>query len=147
MSRRASPDGRRPPADVAPYTVSVLVMPAQVNHLGVMHGGHMVSFMDMAAWVVATRAVEEGQTVVFKAVDDLVWSASVRAGEVCSVTARLTAVGTTSLTVALEAETEDPARKVVRPVCRARFTMVTVDADGAAEPVRLAAVAGAGEVR
>jgi acyl-CoA thioesterase YciA len=147
VSRGAAPDGARPAWDVAPWTLSVLVMPAQINSLGVMHGGHMVSWMDMAAWVVATRAVEDGQTVLFKAVDDLVWSASVRAGEVCSVTARLAAVGTTSLTVELEAETEDPARKVVRPVCRARFTMVTVDADGAAEPVRLAAVARAGEVR
>ena len=40
-----------------PYVLSTLVMPAHANHLGVMHGGHMMSWMDMAAWVVATRAV------------------------------------------------------------------------------------------
>jgi acyl-CoA hydrolase len=121
-----------------PYTVSMLVMPAQVNHLGVLHGGHMMSWMDMAAWVVATRAVEPDQTVLFKAVDDCVWSAPVHAGEVCSVTARLAAVGTTSLTVELFAATEDPRLGTTREVCRSRFTMVTVDAAGAAEPVRLA---------
>ena len=44
-------------ADAEPYVLSILVMPAQANHLGVMHGGHMMSWMDMAAWVVATRAV------------------------------------------------------------------------------------------
>jgi acyl-CoA thioesterase YciA len=123
---------------VEPYTLSILVMPAQANHLGVMHGGHMLSFMDMAAWVLAARAIEEGQRVMFKAVNDCVWTAPIHAGEVCHVTATLEAVGTTSLTVALEASAEDPGRKVTRPVCSSRFTMVTVGEDGRAEPVRLA---------
>lgn len=129
-------------APEASYTLSVLVMPAQVNHLGVMHGGHMLSFMDMAAWVLATRAVVPDQTILFKAVDDCVWSAPIHAGEVCSVTARLAEVGRTSLRIDLEAVAEDPAAKTRWPVCRARFTMVTVGAGGAAEPVRLAEARG-----
>ncbi|MGE3235636.1 MAG: acyl-CoA thioesterase, partial [Thermoleophilia bacterium] len=108
-----------------PYVLSIMVMPAQSNHLGVMHGGHMMSWMDMAAWVVATRAVAPGQTVYFKAIDDCVWSGSVHAGEVCHVEARIDRVGTSSLTVALTARAEDPGRKVTRDVCRATFTMVT----------------------
>lgn len=123
-----------PPGE--PYLLSILVMPAQANHLGVMHGGHMMSWMDMAAWVVATRAVAPGQTVFFKAIDDCVWTGSVHAGEVCHVEARIERVGTSSLTVALAARAEDPARKVVREVCRATFTMVTAE-DGRAVPVRL----------
>jgi acyl-CoA hydrolase len=119
-----------------PYVLSILVMPAQANHLGVMHGGHMMSWMDMAAWVVATRAVAPGQTVFFKAIDDCVWTGSVHAGEVCHVAARIDRVGTSSLTVALAARAEDPARKVTRDVCRATFTMVTAE-DGRAVPVRL----------
>lgn len=119
-----------------PYVLSILVMPAQANHLGVMHGGHMMSWMDMAAWVVATRAVAAGQAVFFKAIDDCVWTGSVRAGEVCHVEARIDRVGTSSLTVALAARAEDPARKVTRDVCRATFTMVTAE-DGRAVPVRL----------
>jgi acyl-CoA hydrolase len=123
-----------PPGE--PYMLSILVMPAQANHLGVMHGGHMMSWMDMAAWVVATRAVAPGQTVYFKAIDDCVWTGSVHAGEVCHVEARIDRVGTTSLTVALAARAEDPARKTTRDVCRATFTMVTAE-DGRAVPVRL----------
>jgi len=123
-----------PPGE--PYVLSILVMPAQANHLGVMHGGHMMSWMDMAAWVVATRAVAPGQTVFFKAIDDCVWTGSVHAGEVCHVEARIERVGTSSLTVALAARAEDPARKKTREVCRARFTMVTAE-DGRAVPVRL----------
>ena len=119
-----------------PYVLSILVMPAQSNHLGVMHGGHMMSWMDMAAWVVATRAVAPGQTVYFKAIDDCVWTGSVHAGEVCHVEARIDGVGTSSLTVALAARAEDPARKGTRDVCRATFTMVTAE-DGRAVPVRL----------
>jgi acyl-CoA hydrolase len=119
-----------------PYVLSTLVMPAHANHLGVMHGGHMMSWMDMAAWVVATRAVSPDQTVYFKAIDDCVWTASIHAGEVCAVRARLERVGTSSLTVALHATAEDPARGETRDVCRATFTMVTAE-DGRAVPVRL----------
>ena len=119
-----------------PYVLSILVMPAQSNTLGVMHGGHMMSWMDMAAWVVAARAVVPEQRVFFKAVDDCVWSGPVHAGEVCHVTARLAEVRTSSLRVKLSAAAEDPVRKVTRDVCRAVFTMVAAE-DGAAVPVRL----------
>ena len=119
-----------------PYVLSILVMPAQTNTLGVMHGGHMMSWMDMAAWVVATRAVAPDQTVYFKAVDDCVWSAPVHAGDVCHVTARLVEVGTSSLRVELDARAEDPVAKETRHVCRAVFTMVAAE-DGVAVPVRL----------
>lgn len=119
------------------YTLSTLVMPNHTNTLGVMHGGWMMSWMDMAAWVVAARAVEPDQTVFFKAATDVVWTGPVHAGEVCSVEATLVAVGRTSLRVALAATAEDPIRKVTRPVCTSTFTMVA-GADGAAEPVRLA---------
>jgi acyl-CoA hydrolase len=119
-----------------PYVLSILVMPAQANTLGVLHGGHMMSWMDMAAWVVATRAVVPEQTIYFKAIDDCVWSGPVHAGEVCQVTARLAEVGTSSLRVELTARAEDPAKKVTRDVCRAVFTMVAAE-DGRAVPVRL----------
>ena len=119
-----------------PYVLSILVMPGQKNTLGVMHGGHMMSWMDMAAWVVATRAVSPDQTMFFKAVNDCVWTGPVHAGEVCHVEARLVRVGTSSLTVALAARSEDPVRKVTRDVCRAVFTMVTAE-DGRAVPARL----------
>ncbi|MBI2684374.1 MAG: acyl-CoA thioesterase [Actinobacteria bacterium] len=125
-------------AERAEYTLSILVMPAQENSLGVMHGGHLMSWMDMAAWVVAARAVAADQTVLFKAVHDLVWSAPLRAGEVCSVTARLVSIGRTSLRVELQARAEDPIRNVTHDVCSATFTMVAVGRDGRAEAVRLA---------
>ncbi len=118
------------------YTLSTLVMPNHTNTLGVMHGGWMMSWMDMAAWVVAARAVEPDQTVFFKAATDVVWTGPVRAGEVCSVTATLIAVGRTSLGVALEATAEDPTAKTTRTVCTSTFTMVA-GADGQAQPVRL----------
>ena len=97
-----------------------------------------MSWMDMAAWVVAARAVEAAQTVFFKAATDIVWTGPVKDGEVCSVTATLAGVGRTSLRVDLVATAEDPMQKTTRPVCTATFTMVT-GADGVAEPVRLAA--------
>jgi acyl-CoA thioesterase YciA len=132
----ASPGtGRRPSGK--PYVHSTLVMPSHTNTLGVMHGGWMMSWMDMAAWVVAARAVAPDQTVFFKAVNDCVWSGPVRAGEVCEITARLARVGRTSLTVDLMATSEDPMAKETRDVCRATFTMVTADAEGSAASVRL----------
>ena len=124
------------PAEIA-YTHSTLVMPSHANHLGVMHGGWMLSWMDMVAWVVAARAVAPDQTVFFKAVSDCVWEGSVRPGEVCDVTGRLARVGRTSVTVELEAHAEDPAAKERRRVCSAVFTMVTSDDGAVPAPVRL----------
>ena len=118
------------------YTLSTLVMPNHTNTLGVMHGGWMMSWMDMAAWVVAARAVAPDQTVFFKAATDVVWTGPVKAGEVCNVTGTLTAVGRTSLTVDLVATAEDPIAKATRAACTATFTMVA-GADGRSEPVRL----------
>ncbi|MGH9279142.1 MAG: acyl-CoA thioesterase [Acidimicrobiales bacterium] len=111
-------------------------MPADTNHLGVLHGGHMLSWMDMAAWVVAARAVQPDQRVMFKAVTDCVWTAPLHAGEVCNVDAVLGEVGTSSLAVNLVATGEDPRRKATWEVCTARFTMVAAGADGRPEPVR-----------
>ena len=120
-----------------PYVLSILVMPAQANTLGVMHGGHMMSWMDMAAWVVATRAVEAGQTVYFKAVHDCVWSGPIHAGEVCHVD-RAARRGRDLLAARCgsTARAEDPVAKETREVCRAVFTMVAAE-DGVAVPVRL----------
>lgn len=126
-------------ADATPdiaYTLSTLVMPNNANTLDVMHGGWLMSWMDMAAWVVAARAVAPDQTVFFKAVNDLVLTGPVHAGEVCEVHARLERVGRTSLTVALVATAEDPVAKVTREVATATMTMVA-SRDGVAEPVRL----------
>lgn len=119
------------------YTLSILVMPAQENSLGVMHGGHMMSWMDMAAWVVATRVVEPEQTVLFKAIEHCVWSAPLHAGEICTIRARLSGVGRSSLRIELEATGEDPVRNVTWIACDAVFTMVATGPDGRAEPARL----------
>jgi acyl-CoA thioesterase YciA len=118
------------------YTLSTLVMPSHTNTLDVMHGGWLMSWMDMAAWVVAARAVEPDQTVYFKAATDIVMTAPVKAGEVCNVKATLVAVGHTSLRVVLEATTEDPITKTKHAVCTSTFTMVA-GKDGEAEPLRL----------
>ena len=118
------------------YTLSMLVMPNNENTLDVMHGGWMMSWMDMAAWVVAARAVVSDQTVFFKAANDVVWQGPIHAGEVCNVHATLAAVGRTSLTIRLEATAEDPVAKATRPVCSGTFTMVAGQ-NGHAEPIRL----------
>jgi len=125
----------RPVPDIT-YTLSMLVMPNNANTLDVMHGGWLMSWMDMAAWVVAARAVAADQTVFFKAANDLVLTGPVHAGEVCEVHARLVRVGRTSLTVELTATAEDPVAKETRRVATATMTMVA-GGDGAAEPVRL----------
>jgi Thioesterase superfamily len=118
------------------YTLSMLVMPANTNSLGVMHGGWMMSWMDMAAWVVARGR----------------WSPSNR----CSSRPRPTCLdgadqgrrgvqrhgdprhgGTHVAHRPAGGDRGDPTRKSTRAIRSATFTVVT-GADGVAEPVRLA---------
>ena len=120
-----------------PYVLSILVMPAQVNTLGVMHGGpHDELDGHGRLGGRDPRGESPSRRVYFKAVDDCVWSAPVHAGEVCHVTARLAGVGTSSLRVELSARAEDPVRK--RPATSAGPSSPwSPSRTGVAVPVRL----------
>lgn len=106
---------------------SQLVMPNDLNNIGTLFGGKMVSWMDIAATKAGQRFLQDTDAIggVTKAIDKVVFSEPVYGGEWVNFEARVVSTGVTSFVVEVKSTAEDPFGKQ-RPVCQALFTLVAV---------------------
>jgi acyl-CoA thioesterase YciA len=124
--------------------VRVIAMPADTNPAGDIFGGWLMSLMDAAAGSVAAGH-SKGRAVTIK-VDGMAFLKPVTVGDVVSVYASLTSVGTTSMKIAVEAwrraRHDDRSYKVTH----ADFTFVAIgeDRQPRAVPPMSGATIGAG---
>ncbi len=105
-----------------------MVFPEQSNHYGTLFGGTALSLMGKAAFVAASRRARTA--VVMAASDKVEFADPVAVGQIVELAARVTRVGRTSMTVAVEVEAEVLLTGRRRPVMRGKFEMVAVDAVG-----------------
>jgi acyl-CoA hydrolase len=105
-----------------------LVMPNRTNHHGNLFGGHALGLMDHAGWVAATRRAR--RTMVTVASDRVEFKVPVRAGQLVELVARVTRVGTTSVTVGVEMWAEEVASGERRLATSGSFVFVAIDDDG-----------------
>lgn len=121
MDNSAEPQGT--------LTIRTLAMPADTNPAGDIFGGWVMSQMDIAG---AISAVERARgRVVTVAVEAMTFIAPVKVGDILCVYTTLERVGTTSITIAVEAwvrrrETPDARVKVTD----GRFVYVALGPDG-----------------
>ena len=110
-----------------------LVAPADANDLGSLHGGEAMRFMDEAAAVAAIRYARG--SVVTAHVDAIDFRATVPIGVFLEASARVIAVGHTSMVVEviLEAEDRHTANRLITTT--GRFVLVAVDGEGRPRPV------------
>ncbi|MDX9859923.1 MAG: acyl-CoA thioesterase [Rhodospirillales bacterium] len=114
-------------------TTRTVAMPRDTNPSGDIFGGWLMSQMDIAGGVCAGgRARGRVATV---AVEGMVFHAPVHVGNVLCCYAELEKVGTTSMTVRIEAWAlrQDTARRV--KVTEGIFTYVAIDTHGKKRPV------------
>ena len=106
---------------------SQLVMPNDLNNIGTLFGGKMISWMDIAAGKAGFRFLQGTEVAggVTKAIDEVVFSEPVYGGDWVNFEATLVSTGTTSFTIRVSASAESPHGKK-RDVCEAIFTMVAV---------------------
>ncbi|MFQ6676667.1 MAG: acyl-CoA thioesterase [Fidelibacterota bacterium] len=109
---------------------SQLVMPTDLNTIGTLFGGKMISWMDIAASKAGQRFLRGTGAVggVTKAIDKVVFSEPVYGGEWVNIAATVVSTGTTSFVVEVKA-TAESATGEERPVCEAVFTLVAVQRD------------------
>lgn len=126
MSERL-PTGRNP-------TTRLLAMPRDTNASGDIFGGWLMAQVDIAGAICAHERARG--RVVTVSVNSFHFRAPVYVGDVISCYAQVTAVGNTSLTVAVEvyAERERDPLQVVK-VTEATLTYVAVDAARNKRPV------------
>jgi acyl-CoA thioesterase YciA len=109
-------------------TMRVPAMPAASNSAGDVFGGWVVAQMDLGAGI---RASEEAKgRVVTAAINTLVFKKPVKIGDTLEVFTEVLEVGTSSMTLSVEAWAQRYLTGEKIKVTEASFVMVAVDAEG-----------------
>jgi len=115
-------------------TLRVVPMPGDVNHYGDVFGGWIMSQVDVAGAIVAAQRARGNVTTV--SVQQFVFKQPVYVGDILSIYAEITRVGTTSITVNIEVyAARNPADIDVVKVTEATITYVALGADKRPRPV------------
>lgn len=123
-----------PDAPQGEPTIRTMAMPADTNAAGDIFGGWVLSQMDIAGSIAASEHIGGGR-VATVAIEAMSFIAPVRVGDVFCVYARVERVGTTSITVSMEAWTRDRAALSRVKVTHGRFVFVALTDDGRKRPI------------
>jgi acyl-CoA hydrolase len=107
--------------------VSELMMPHQVNNLGHVFGGEIISMVDRAAAVAAMR--HAGRSAVTVSIDRVEFKEPIYTGELVTCTARVNFVGRTSMEVGVRVEAENLLAGEKRHTNTCFLTFVAIDAN------------------
>ena len=118
----------------AELVLRVMPLPADVNANGDIFGGWIMSHVDLAGAVLPARLAKGRIATV--AVKEFVFERPVSLGDLLSFYARVTRIGTTSISVHVEVFAErNPAELQREKVTEAHITYVAIDARGEPRPV------------
>jgi acyl-CoA thioesterase YciA len=109
-------------------TIRTLAMPADTNPAGDIFGGWVMSQMDIAGAITAVERVRG--RVVTVAVEAMTFIAPVKVGDILCVYTSVERVGTTSVTVGMEAWARRNRLADRVKVTDGRFVYVALDDDG-----------------
>ncbi len=109
-------------------TLSVVALPRDSNHYGVVYGGTVMGLVDQAAYCAAIRHAR--CAVVTVCVEELSLLRAIHIGDVITVKASVNYVGNTSMIVGVRIETEKMVTGVIEHVGSAYITMVAIDENG-----------------
>lgn len=111
------------------------MLPRDTNARGTIFGGVILSHIDLAGGIAATR--QAPQNFVTRAMHEVGFIAPVYVGDVVSFYAAVVREGRTSLTIHVEVEAErfnEPGSRV--RVTEAEVVYVAIDGNGKATPIR-----------
>ena len=112
---------------------SELMMPHQVNNLGHVFGGELLSMVDRAAAVSAMR--HAGRPCVTVSIDRVDFKEPIHTGELLTCTAQVRFVGRTSMEIGVEVVAENLLTGVKRQTNTCLLTFVAIDNDHRPCPV------------
>jgi len=116
-----------PASEARPVQARLLhmVFPDHTNHLGTLFGGQALAWMDMAAFIVASRYART--TVVTARSEQVDFNQPIRKGDLVEVIATIVKVGRSSMNVDVEVITEDLLSGERKLCTRGRFVMIALD--------------------
>ena len=137
-----TPDSPRPELKMAPARLSddrelvlrVMPMPADVNSNGDIFGGWVMAQVDVAGAVLPYR-IAKGR-IATVAVNQFIFKQPVSLGDLLSFYAKVTRIGTTSVSVHVDVYAErNPANLHAVKVTEADVTYVAIDGEGRPRPL------------
>lgn len=120
-----TPKAAKKPAE-SESIVSELMMPHQVNNLGHVFGGEVLSMVDRAAAVAAMRHAASNAVTV--SIDRVDFREPIQTGELVTCTARVNFVGRTSMEIGVRVEAENLVTGTKRNTNTCFLTFVAIDA-------------------
>jgi acyl-CoA hydrolase len=102
-----------------------VVLPNDTNPLGILMGGVMLNWMDMASAICAQR--HAGSHAVTVAVDKVSFKVPVYSGDIVEIIAKVSRVFNTSMEVIVEVEAENILKQEKKHTHRATYTYVALD--------------------
>lgn len=134
-SKEAMKHGPKTPSETA-IEMREMVMPNHTNSHGNVFGGTVMSWIDIAAAMVASRHC--GRPVVTAHIDDIDFIAPVKMGYHVLIQASLNYVGRTSMIIGVKVTSENPFTGEARTTTKAYLTFVALDDLG--RPVEIPAL-------
>lgn len=107
---------------------SEIILPGDLNNLGHLFGGRMVSLIDKVAAIAALKHVRD--VVVTLSIDSLTFRQPVKGGAIVTLKSCVNRVFNHSLEVGVVAETLNPGALDSQRVCTAYLTFVALDTAG-----------------
>ena len=108
--------------------LSEVMMPVHANHYGNVHGGTILKLVDEAAFVAATKHARKN--VVLASMDHIIFKHPVDIGDMLNIRARLCYVGSSSMDIEVDIETEKLKEGKTLKIGSAHLTMVALDERG-----------------
>ena len=102
-----------------------IVFPDHTNHLGTLFGGQALAWMDMSAFIAASRYART--TVVTARSEQVDFNQPIHKGDLVEVIARIVKVGRSSMNVDVEVITEDLLSGERKLCTRGHFVMIALD--------------------
>jgi acyl-CoA thioesterase YciA len=114
--------------------IQTIAMPKDTNASGDVFGGWLMSQMDLGSSILAAKTAK--CRVVTVAMEGMAFLQPVRVGDTVACYARVDKIGTTSMTIPVEAWVRRYRSGEMVRVTEAVFTYVAVDSDGKPIPVK-----------
>ena len=114
---------------------SELILQSDLNSLGHLFGGRLVSIIDKVAAITAMKHASATGGVVTLSIDNLVFRKPVRAGAILTVKASVNRVFKHSLETGVVVDSLPPGSRIAERVCTAYLTFVALDVAG--KPVEI----------
>ncbi|HRG44432.1 MAG TPA: acyl-CoA thioesterase [Saprospiraceae bacterium] len=104
-----------------------VVCPNDTNPMGILLGGRLVQWMDIAAAVCAQTHAES--ISVTASIDHVRFFHSAKVGDILTIKARITRAFNTSMEIMVEATVRQVGKPEVKPLSLAYFTFVAIDSN------------------